>query len=415
MNNITPINYISHIKKYHKIYLYLIMIIFGITSGFSNIKILHTLGTICADLFIKMFQFISLPIIMLSLMTTISSHSLEGPYKKIWNKTILYTLSTTITAATVAYILYNIIKPKLTLLQNSDFILPKTIENIDYLKHLTNIIPNNILEPFLHHQVISILLMALLFGFAIRFIPDLKHKETVIAFIKGLYSVFIIIAQAIIAILPIGLFGFITTTIIQFRQGANIAGIGEYLIVIISANLVQGLIVLPIWLACNKLSPFKTMQKMMPALTVAFFSKSSSGTLPITINAAENNLKINPKVARIVLPLCTTINMNGCAAFIFTTVIYVMQSNGYIVSNIDMILWVLVATIAAIGNAGVPMGCFFLSASLISGMDIPITLLGLILPFYSVIDMVETSLNVWSDSCVTCIIDQKIAQKVDQL
>ena len=86
MNNITPINYISHIKKYHKIYLYLIMIIFGIASGFSNIKFLHTVGTICADLFIKMFQFISLPIIMLSLMTTISSHSLEGPYKKIWNK-----------------------------------------------------------------------------------------------------------------------------------------------------------------------------------------------------------------------------------------------------------------------------------------------------------------------------------------
>lgn len=401
-------NKIFHIKNNHKIYLYLIMIILGIGCGSSNIQILHTVGTVCADLFIKIFQFISLPIIMLSLMTTISSHVLEGVYKTIWNKTIFYTLSTTITAATVACILYNLINPKLTILQNSDFILPKTIESINYLKHLANIIPNNILEPFLHHQVISILLMALLFGFAIRFIPDEQHKATVIAFIKGLYSIFIIISQAIIAILPIGLFGFITTTIMQFKQGTNIAGIAEYLIIIIGANLIQGLIILPAWLAWNKLSPFRTMQKMMPALTVAFFSKSSSGTLPITMHTAENNLNINPTIARIVLPLCTTINMNGCAAFIFSTVIYVMQSNGYVVSHFDMLLWVLVATIASVGNAGVPMGCFFLSASLLSGMNIPITLLGLILPFYSIIDMVETSLNVWSDSCVTCVINHKI-------
>ena len=411
-NTIFMHNFLIHIKKHLKIYLYLIMVIFGIYSGFSNIKFLHILGTLCTDLFIKIFQFLSLPIIMLSLMTTISSHSLEGHYKKIWNKTILYTLTTTIIAASVANIVYNIINPRLTILKNSDFILPKTIENIDYLKHVTNIVPNNILEPFLHHQVISILLMALLFGFCIRLIPNIKHKETVIAFIQGLYSVFIIIAQGVVAILPIGLFGFVTTTLIQFRQGVDIAGIGEYLAVIISSNLIQGLIVLPAWLAWNRLSPFTTIKKMMPALTVAFFSKSSSGTLPITINAAENNLKINPKVARIVLPLCTTINMNGCAAFIFSTVIYVMQSNGYIVSYIDMGLWVIVSTIAAVGNAGVPMGCFFLSASLLSGMDIPITLLGLILPFYSIIDMVETSLNVWSDSCITYVIDHEIAKIV---
>ncbi len=144
---------------------------------------------------------------------------------------------------------------------------------------------------------------------------------------------------------------------------------------------------------------------MLPALSVAFFSKSSAGTLPITIETAEKNLGMSPKVSRFVLPLCTSINMNGCAAFIFTTVIYLMQNNGMEISIMTMLLWIFIATIAAIGNAGVPMGCFFLSASLLTSMNVPIVLLGLILPFYSIIDMIETALNVWSDTCVAKVID----------
>ena len=149
------------------------------------------------------------------------------------------------------------------------------------------------------------------------------------------------------------------------------------------------------------------MRAMLPALSIAFFSKSSTGTLPITMKTAEQNLEIDPHISKFVLPLCTTINMNGCAAFIFTTVIYMMQNHGIEISFITMLLWIVIATIAAIGNAGVPMGCFFLSASLLTSMDIPITLLGLILPFYSIIDMVETTLNVWSDSCVVKVVNEK--------
>lgn len=84
-----------------------------------------------------------------------------------------------------------------------------------------------------------------------------------------------------------------------------------------------------------------------------------------------------------------------------------MQNNGLEINFITMITWIFVSTIAAIGNAGVPMGCFFLSASLLTSMNVPIEILGLILPFYGIIDMIETSLNVWSDTCVTKVIDQK--------
>jgi Na+/H+-dicarboxylate symporter len=177
--------------------------------------------------------------------------------------------------------------------------------------------------------------------------------------------------------------------------------------VIILSNLLQGLIILPAWLKYHGISPIKIMRGMMPALSLAFFSKSSAGTLPVTIATAEKNLNLDPKISRFILPLCTTINMNGCAAFIFTTVIFLMQNHGMPVSYATMGLWIVISTIAAIGNAGIPMGCFFLSASLLSSLDVPINLLGIILPFYSAIDMIETTLNVWSDSCVATMVDHQ--------
>ena len=87
--------------------------------------------------------------------------------------------------------------------------------------------------------------------------------------------------------------------------------------------------------------------------------------------------------------------------------LFVLKSHGVELTPFMMVSWLAIATIAAIGNAGVPMGCFFLSASLLSTMGMDLALLGIILPFYSVIDMIETSLNVWSDICVTKIADQE--------
>ena len=81
---------------------------------------------------------------------------------------------------------------------------------------------------------------------------------------------------------------------------------------------------------------------------------------------------------------------------------------GYVELPEILLGWIFIATIAAIGNAGVPMGCFFLSASLLSSMNVPIILLGVILPVYALLDMIETGLNVWSDSCVCAMVDKDL-------
>jgi Na+/H+-dicarboxylate symporter len=389
--------------------LYMLMITLGILSGLSGVSYLQSFGALISDIFIKIFKFISLPLIALSIIVTLSSHGADQNMSKIWKKTILYTISTTIIAATISCILYFLISPSNVvnnITDNANF--GDASNKTSYLQHLLSLVPSTIFSPFIEHQVIGVLIIGALFGIAIRFIPDTDARYSVTKFFQGLHSIFIVITKWIVTILPIGLYGFITTMVVELRGGLNIGGIGEYLAVVVLANLVQGLVILPLWLRYNGINPFATAKAMSPALSLAFLSKSSAGTLPVTINLAETKLNINPKISRFVLPLCTTMNMNGCAAFIFATVIYLMQNNGIEISFLTMICWIAIATIAAIGNAGVPMGCFFLSISLLSSMNVPITLMGIILPFYAIIDMLETSLNVWSDSCVATVVNKKI-------
>ena len=143
----------------------------------------------------------------------------------------------------------------------------------------------------------------------------------------------------------------------------------------------------------------------MPAVLMALFTKSSAATLPVTMETAERRLGIQKRVARFVLPICTTINMNGCAAFILVTSLFVMQNGGTPITSVTILSWIFISVISAVGNAGVPMGCYFLTLSLMSGIGAPIAILGIILPIYTIIDMIETAENVWSDSCVAAIVD----------
>jgi Na+/H+-dicarboxylate symporter len=100
--------------------------------------------------------------------------------------------------------------------------------------------------------------------------------------------------------------------------------------------------------------------------------------------------------------------MNGCAAFILVTSLFVMQNGAIPLTWTTILLWILISVVSAVGNAGVPMGCYFLTLSLMSGVGAPVAVLGIILPIYTIIDMVETAENVWSDSCVAAMVNKDV-------
>lgn len=400
-------------KRIILILAYAVAIILGVINGLYGIDFTIYSADVLSMIFIRLFKFIAVPLIAVSIICTISSAAGDGSNRLIFKRVLLYTFSTTVLAASVAAILYNIYSPSVYSAVEPD-LNPDIFaddNDISYVGNLVNTFPDNIFGPFIEGKVLSVLFVALLFGAAINHIQEGRARDTIVNFFNALQQMLFVIVNWLIKILPIGIFGFITQCVAEFKTGVDLKGLGGYFATVITANLVQMFVVLPLFLLCKKLNPLKVFKGMMTALTVAFFSKSSAATLPVTMKCAENNCGVRSSVSRFVLPICTTINMNGCAAFIFITVIYLMQNAGVDISAGTMAVWIFIATLAAIGNAGVPMGCYFLAMSLLASMDIPVMLMGLILPIYAVIDMLETSLNVWSDSCVASMVNRDLEKK----
>ena len=215
------------------------------------------------------------------------------------------------------------------------------------------------------------------------------------------------VVMKILLLMPLAIWAFVTLFVYDLNALA-IKNLSLYLSSIVSANLTQAIIVLPILLMIKKISVKDTFKGMFPALNLAFWSKSSGVALPLAIECARDKLNVKPKVANFALPLCITVNMNACAAFIIITVLFAATSYGISFSPLELLLWIFIATVAAIGNAGVPMGCFTLACALVSYLGVPLYLLGIILPFYSLIDMLESAINVWSDSCITRVVDKEV-------
>lgn len=392
---------------------YIVALIAGGIIGYVADSGIMAFMNFIATIFTRLFSFIAVPIIALALITTLAKLGKDSKSGTIFRYTIFYTLLTTLLAACVAATLFILLKPENVPAEISGAAHAPDVIKTTYLDHILNVIPNNILQPFVAGNVLSVLLIAAAIGMALAVMPHSEQKDTVMKLFTGLQDILFTLIRWLLAILPIGIMGFTAQLVHELEAGILLDGLVTYFTVVVGANLIQGFVILPLVMLFNKLNPLKVARGMLPAVTVALFSKSSAGTLPVTIASAEDNLGVNPKVSRFVLPICTTINMNGCAGFILVTSLYLMQNAGIEISTFTIISWLFIATIAAVGNAGVPMGCYFLTISLMSSMNVPVLLMGVILPVYAVIDMIETAVNVWSDASVTNIVNKKLDGKLD--
>ena len=389
-------------------------LVLGTVLGLLHNGVVDSVCGFIATVYTRLFQFLAVPTVALAIMTTLILFGKQRSTRKIFAHTITYTLLTTFAAALVGMGLYLLIAPENLPAEMISSAGEVNSGGNTFYDHIVSVIPNNVVQPFLSGNVLSILLIAIAFGLALAWMPDSEGKKTLVKGIQGLQELFFTLIKALIWTLPVGIAAFAAQLAAQLSGGVILGSLGKYAAVILAGNAAQFFIVLPLFLLARRINPLKVFKAMSPAVVMALFTKSSAATLPVTLSSAEKRLGANPKVSRFVLPICTTINMNGCAAFILVTSLFVMQNGGFSLGIGTMLLWVFVSVIAAVGNAGVPMGCFFLTVSLMTGIGAPMEVLGLILPIYTVIDMVETAENVWSDSCVCAMTDKDLAGELEE-
>ena len=393
-------------------------LVIGAVLGSLHMDAINSVCDFVATVFTRLFKFIAVPAIAVSVLTTLATLGSNKETARIFRRTIFYTLLTTFAASTIAAILFFVIKPEIV--STSLYAGGEAVDKVkdmgshSFLSYFTSAIPDNILYPFVSGNVLSILIVSFVFGFAISSMAESEKKTSILNVVLGFQELVFKVIGWIIQILPIGIIAFTAQLVKDMSADIAMESIGKYTAVVLSGNLIQFFVVLSLFLLARGLNPVKHFKNMIPAILTALFTKSSAATLPVTMDCAENRAKCDKKFTRFILPMCTTINMNGCAAFILVTSLFVMKNGGVDLNIITVIFWILISIISAVGNAGVPMGCFFLTVSLMAGKGMPIAVMSVILPIYAVIDMIETAVNVYSDSCVCAMTNKDLKDLVSE-
>jgi bifunctional pyridoxal-dependent enzyme with beta-cystathionase and maltose regulon repressor activities len=323
----------------------------GTLAGLLHWGWLDGLMTFVATVYTRLFQLVAVPTIVLALITTLAMFGTQRDTGRIFRHAVVYTLLTTVVAAAVGLVLYNIIRPGNlpTELANAGSAgIPQALGSATYYDHILQVIPANIVKPFLEGNVLSLLLLAFAVGIGLGKLPDSDNKTVLLKGITGLQSLLFLLIKGLIWTLPAGIVAFSAQLSAQVSAGVAAESLGKYIAVILGGNIIQFFVVLPLFLLARGINPVRHLGRMMPAVLMALFTKSSAATLPVTMETAETRAHISKKVSRFVLPICTTINMNGCAAFVLVTSLFVMQNGGFELSVGQMLIWLFISVIVVV-------------------------------------------------------------------
>ena len=401
------------LKLHWQIFIALLLgIIFAFLSrmmGFDNFVIEKI--SILGDIFLRGLRMIIVPLIVSSIISGVTGIGSAENFGRMSLKTFGYYITTSLLAILTGLILVNLIQPGIGAQLGLEKI-PEGIEaNVEKLGDtLLGIIPTNPLAAMVNGQILPTIFFSLLFGFFITRAPQ-PYKKQLTDLFQGVFEVMMRLTHFIIIFTPVGVFALIAKIVAQTGIDVFIP-LANYMITVIGALSIHAFLTLPLLLYfIAGINPVAHIKAMSAALLTAFSTSSSSATLPLTIDCVENNAGASNKVSSFVLPLGATINMDGTALYECVAVVFIAQVAGYELSLVKQFIVVLTALLASIGAAGIPMAGLVMMTIILRAVGLPLEGLGLILAVDRILDMMRTSVNVWSDSCGSVIIAKSEGEK----
>lgn len=358
-------------------------------------------------IFLNLLKFIVVPIVLFSIMCGIISMRDVKKVGAIGLKTVVYYMCTTAFAITIGLIGGNLFKKMFPVIATTDLSY-QVGEKTSLMDTIVNIFPSNFISPMAEANMLQVIVMALLIGFAIILVGEEKNTRIITA-CNDLNDVFMKCMEMILKLSPIGVFCLLCPVVAA--NGATIIGslamvlLAAYVCYIVHAVVVYSFAVKTI----GGISPLTFFKEMLPAIMFAFSSASSVGTLPINMECTEK-LGTSREIASFILPLGATINMDGTAIYQGVCAIFIASCYGIHLTLPQMLTIIFTATLASIGTAGVPGAGMVMLAMVLTSVGLPVDGIALVAGVDRIFDMGRTTVNITGDaSC--CVIVSNLEKK----
>jgi Na+/H+-dicarboxylate symporter len=382
----------------------------GMVVG-PDISVVAPLGTI----FIRLIFMVIVPLVFASLVVGTQSLGDIRRMGRIGFRTVVFYTLYTIVAATIGLTLANTLKPgeglspetQQALLEGYSETAESRLEMTErpaLRDTLVNIVPRNIFTGVSADPpaMLQIVFFAIFMGVALTLVTG-DSKSTVVKFLEGIFEAMLAMVNIVIKIAPYAVFALIADVVGQF--GLELLGLlARYTVVTLSGLVFLGASYVPLTYLWTPLNITAFIRGVWPAMGIAFSTSSSAAALPVNMNVCQNRLGVSESISSFVLPLGMTINMNGTALYHGVSAVFIAQVYGIPLTLVDQITIVLLATLAAIGGAGVPGSAFMMLVMVLTQIGVPLEGLALVLGVERILDMARTTVNVMGDSTAAVIL-----------
>jgi len=384
----------------------------GLILG-DAVLVLEPLGT----LMMKLLQMIVLPLIFFAIVMGVGAMPIRKT-GRMAGKIMLYYLCTTVFTATAATIISVIFRPGQHMVFDIAAGAGQTgaLETPAVSEFLLNMVPSNVIAAFSEGMYLQVLVFSVIFGFAVSSLKDIEDERihsavnTVYKFCEGGAEIMFVITKGVLQYTPIGIFALISITFAE--QGVNLLSSAALVIGLCYLGYAfQAVVVYSAVLGVAGIAPIKFFSKAKDVMMMAFSTRSSASTLPVSIRTAEESMGVPRSIAGFTLPLGSQINLDGEAYYQVIAVFTVAFASGIELSIPEMIMLVFAVTIASTGTAGIAgSGPILLMAAMnMVGLDISVGSVGaavyaLILGIDVILDMGRTTVNVTGDLAGTCLV-----------
>ncbi|QHS21817.1 dicarboxylate/amino acid:cation symporter [Virgibacillus sp. MSP4-1] len=380
-----------------------VALILGIIVGFifgPDAAVLSPFG----DLLLRLLKFLIIPLILFTLIVGVNQTKI-GDLGRMGGKVFLYYVITSAFAIAVGLAIATLFNPGTGMtLPTEEF---ETPENPGFVSVLLNIVPENIVTAFNEMNLLGIIFTALAFGIAISYLRSTKDYselgEQVYKVVSGLNEATLTIMKAILQYVPIGIFAIIANTV--GSQGLNtLEELGSMVLVLYLA-LLGMLVIYIIFMKLFNVRIGEFFKQARTPMITAFVTQSSSGTLPLTLNAARN-LGLSKSLYGFSLPFGATVNMDGAAIRIAISAVFAANVMGVTLSFPDILQIVVLGTLVSIGTAGVPGAGIVMIATVFAQLGLSMEAVALLTAIDALVGMGCTALNVTGDLVGTSIINK---------
>ena len=380
------------------------------------------------QIFIRMLQLVAVPLVFVSLVKGVMELGDTSRLSKLGMKTLGLYFFTTFVAILVGVTLALAVKPgnfydagqnplmDESISQTVNRVLEEKSKKDAPLNFLFEIVPDNFFSAVSdNRRMLQVIFFAMLFGVAALTVGK-KNVKPMMKLFDSLYTVILKMIGFVIKTAPYGVMALMAGLVIDTSGNISLFGaLAVYAITVLVGLLFILFVFYPLLVHFFSKIPVKRyMKEMYPAQLVAFTTSSSAATMPVTMDVAKNKLKLPEEVCSFIIPIGTTINMDGTSCFQTISVIFIAQVLGLDLSIGQMLTIIFMTTISSIGAPAIPGGSYVVMTMVLSSVGIPAHGLALILGVDRPLDMMRTSVNVTGDIALCAMVAASLPEKEEE-